>query len=81
MARTGPLFLLLRGPAMPVHLTRQARRLNVGDPKGALTLFWSNRDAGLILLIALIAGLWRAGAPLVWRRDLNPKSHGTRRSS
>ena len=45
-----------------IHLARQAMRLKIDDPKGALALFKSNRDAGLILFAALIAGAWRAGA-------------------
>ena len=62
-ARLGPLFPALAG-AYAAHLIWQARRLNVDDPMGALRLFKSNRDAGLILLAALIAGLWRAPAHL-----------------
>ena len=57
----GPLvfpFLLLYA----AHLIRQGMRLKVDDPAGALTLFRSNRDAGLILFAGLVAGLWRAGA-------------------
>jgi len=37
--------------------------LRIDDPVLALRLFKSNRDAGLILLAALIAGAWRAGSP------------------
>jgi len=59
-AGLGPLFLPL-GVLYGVHLFRQARRLKVDDPMLALRLFWSNRDAGLILLAAVIAGAWRAG--------------------
>jgi 4-hydroxybenzoate polyprenyltransferase len=44
-----------------LHLGIQARRLRIDDPIGALVLFKSNRDAGLILVIALVAGHW--GAP------------------
>ena len=58
--RLGPLFLPL-AVAYALHLFRQARRLKVDDPRLALRLFNSNRDAGLILLAALIAGGWGAG--------------------
>jgi 4-hydroxybenzoate polyprenyltransferase len=59
-ARLGPLFpplLAIYG----AHLVRQALTLRIADPMLALRLFQSNRDAGLILLAALIAGAWRAG--------------------
>jgi 4-hydroxybenzoate polyprenyltransferase len=56
----GALFLPLMA-VYAVHLFRQARALKVDDPMLALRLFRSNRDAGLILLAALIAGAWRAG--------------------
>jgi 4-hydroxybenzoate polyprenyltransferase len=58
--RLGPLiipFLLLYA----AHLVRQGLRLKIDDPTGALALFRSNRDAGLILFVGLVAGLWRAG--------------------
>jgi 4-hydroxybenzoate polyprenyltransferase len=42
----------------------QARRLRIDDPTGALRLFKSNRDAGLILALALVAGHWGAPAAL-----------------
>jgi len=58
----GPLFLPLV-VVYGVHLIRQARALRIDDPVLALRLFKSNRDAGLILLAALIAGAWRAGSP------------------
>jgi len=58
----GPLFLPLV-VVYGVHLIRQARALRIDDPMLALRLFRSNRDAGLILLAALIAGAWRAGSP------------------
>jgi len=58
----GPLFLPLV-VVYAVHLIRQARRLRIDDPMLALRLFKSNRDAGLILLAALIAGAWMAGQP------------------
>ena len=62
VARLGPLFVPILA-LYALHLIRQARRLNVDDPMGALRLFQSNRNAGLILLAALIAGMWRAGQP------------------
>jgi len=60
--RLGPLFLPLMA-VYAIHLFRQARALKVDDPTLALRLFRSNRDAGLILLAALIAGAWGAGKP------------------
>ncbi len=63
LARLGPLFALLAS-AYAVHLISQPLRLRVDDGRGALALFKSNRDAGLILFAALVAGLWRA--PAVW---------------
>ena len=54
----GPLFL---PPAalFGVHLSRQAARLDVRDPQGALALFRSNSLAGLLLFLALMAGMWK----------------------
>jgi 4-hydroxybenzoate polyprenyltransferase len=63
IANLGPLFPALAG-LYAAHLIGQATRLRVGDAMGALKLFKSNRDAGLILFTALIAGLWRAPAHL-----------------
>jgi len=63
MGRIGPLFLPLSA-AFAAHLMIQARRLRINDPIGALGLFKSNRDAGLILFAALVAGHWRAPAAL-----------------
>jgi 4-hydroxybenzoate polyprenyltransferase len=57
-ADLGPLFLPFAG-LFAIHLSRQAVRVDPGDPVGALRLFKSNRDAGLILFAALVAGLWR----------------------
>ena len=59
----GPLFL---PPAAiyGLHLSRQASRLDVADPAGALKLFKSNAMAGLVLLAAIIAGMWRGGVGL-----------------
>jgi 4-hydroxybenzoate polyprenyltransferase len=58
LARLGPLFWV-GAAAYGVHLARQARRLRMDDPAGALGLFRSNTAAGLILLAAVIAGAWR----------------------
>jgi 4-hydroxybenzoate polyprenyltransferase len=46
------------------HLVIQSRRLDVTDPSSALRLFKSNAAAGLILLLAIIAGHWHAPAVL-----------------
>jgi 4-hydroxybenzoate polyprenyltransferase len=54
----GPLFW----PAVALfalQLSRQAQRLDVDDPIGALALFKSNRLAGFILFVAICAGSWR----------------------
>ncbi|MDR3512417.1 MAG: 4-hydroxybenzoate octaprenyltransferase [Caulobacteraceae bacterium] len=60
--RLGALFLPLAG-LYAIHLVVQARKLRIDDPAGALVLFRSNRDAGLILLLAIVAGHWGAPAP------------------
>jgi 4-hydroxybenzoate polyprenyltransferase len=59
VGRLGPLFL---APVAlyAIHLVVQARRLKVDDPALALALFKSNRDAGLLLLVAILAGAWHA---------------------
>ena len=60
-AKLGPLslpFLAL----FALHLIRQARSVRIDDPMGALNLFRSNRDAGLLLLAALMAGFWHFGS-------------------
>ena len=57
VARLGPLSLVPLG-LFGVHLVWQARALKLDDPAGALRLFRANRDAGLLLLAALILGLW-----------------------
>jgi 4-hydroxybenzoate polyprenyltransferase len=54
----GPLFLPLAA-LYAVHLSWQASRLKVSDPRRALVLFKSNGLAGLILFAALVAGLWK----------------------
>ena len=56
--RLGPLFLPFAG-VLAIHLSRQADRVSPSDPEGALRLFRSNRDAGLILFAGLVAGLWQ----------------------
>lgn len=55
VAGLGPLFWLgLAGYAL--HFRWQFRRLRADDAALALSLFKSNRDAGLILLLAIILG-------------------------
>lgn len=54
-AGLGPLFWVGLA-AYAVHLSWQVRRLRPDDPVLALRLFKSNRDAGLILLSAIILG-------------------------
>ena len=60
-AHLGPLFLPLAG-LYALHLSWQASRLDIHDGALALRLFRSNREAGVILFLAMIAGLWRHGA-------------------
>jgi 4-hydroxybenzoate polyprenyltransferase len=36
------------------HLIRQIRRLDIADPALCLTVFKSNRDAGLMLFAAIV---------------------------
>ena len=62
-AGLGALFLPLAG-VYAIHLSRQASAVRTDDPAVALKLFKSNRDAGLILFAALVAGLWRVYADL-----------------
>jgi 4-hydroxybenzoate polyprenyltransferase len=54
----GPLFLPLAA-LFAVHLSRQAARLRLDDPAGALALFKSNTHAGFVLFLALVAGMWK----------------------
>jgi len=56
----GPLFLPLAA-LFAVHLSRQAAALRIDDPAGALALFKSNTQAGFVLFLALVAGLWKPG--------------------
>jgi 4-hydroxybenzoate polyprenyltransferase len=60
-AGLGPLFwagLTLYA----LHLVRQVRRIDPADGAGALRLFKSNREAGFVLLLAIIGG--SLGGPL-----------------
>jgi 4-hydroxybenzoate polyprenyltransferase len=64
-ARLGPLFPPLAA-GYGLLLSRQAARLDMDDPTGALTLFRANALAGLVLFAALAAGrfgqgLWGGG--------------------
>jgi 4-hydroxybenzoate polyprenyltransferase len=54
-AGLGPLFYVALLP-WAAHLARQVRDVRVDDPALALRLFKSNRDAGAILLVAIILG-------------------------
>ena len=54
-AGLGPLFWLVLA-LYALHLLRQTRHLRTDDPALALRLFKSNRDAGLVLLLAIILG-------------------------
>ncbi|HYC75226.1 UbiA family prenyltransferase [Brevundimonas sp.] len=54
-AGLGLLFYVALLP-WAAHLMRQARDVRTDDPALALRLFRSNRDAGLILLVAIILG-------------------------
>ena len=60
VAGLGPLGLVPLG-LFGLHLVWQARALKLDDPAGALRLFRANREAGLLLLAALILGLWHLG--------------------
>ena len=59
-ARLGPLFALF-GVLYALHLFRQAAQVRIDSPALALRLFRSNRTAGLILFLGLVAGMWRPG--------------------
>ena len=54
-AGLGPLFYVALLP-FAAHLFRQARDVHPDDPALALQLFRSNRDSGLLLLVAIILG-------------------------
>ncbi|WP_376099199.1 4-hydroxybenzoate octaprenyltransferase [Roseomonas sp. CCTCC AB2023176] len=54
-AGLNPLFLA--GLALPAaHFAWQVRRLDITDPAACLRLFRSNRDAGLLIALALLLG-------------------------
>jgi 4-hydroxybenzoate polyprenyltransferase len=57
-AHLGPLFAPF-GVLYALHLFRQAMQVRIDSPAGALRLFKSNRAAGLILFVGLVAGMWR----------------------
>jgi len=57
-AKIGLLFYPCLG-VFALHLLWQAQDLKIADPKGALRLFRSNRDAGLILVLGLALGAIR----------------------
>jgi len=40
--------------AFAAHLVWQVRRIDISDPALCLMLFKSNRDAGLVLFVALV---------------------------
>ena len=61
VAHLGPLFLPLAGLYL-LLLSWQAARLDTHNGMLALRLFKSNREAGLVLFLAMVAGLWRHGA-------------------
>src|SRR6201996_3214999 len=58
-AYLGPLFWPF-GALYALHLFNQARKVRIDSPALALSLFKSNRAAGLILFAGLIAGYWQA---------------------
>ncbi len=58
LAGLGPMFTA-GAAGLGLHLAWQARKLRVEDPVLALALFKSNTAAGLILFVALVAGVWR----------------------
>ncbi|MGZ8362897.1 MAG: 4-hydroxybenzoate octaprenyltransferase [Caulobacteraceae bacterium] len=63
-AHLGALFLPVSALLL-LHLVWQGASLRLDDPTQALKLFKSNREAGLLLLLAIIAGaLSQARAPL-----------------
>jgi 4-hydroxybenzoate polyprenyltransferase len=50
----GGLIFLLGLIAFAAHLTWQVMRLDINDSAHCLKLFKSNRDAGLILFVAML---------------------------
>jgi len=57
MAKLGAGFLL-PWALFALHLALQVRTLRLGDSPLALKLFKSNREAGLMLVLAFAAGIW-----------------------
>ncbi len=53
------LYFYLGVAAFALHLGDQVRRLRLNEPALALSLFRSNRDAGLLLLLAVVLGAIR----------------------
>ena len=63
-AHLGAVFLPVAGLLL-LHLAWQGASLSMDRPERALGLFKSNREAGLILFAAILAGALSAGhAPL-----------------
>jgi 4-hydroxybenzoate polyprenyltransferase len=62
-AGLGPVFPFVVA-AFAAHLIWQSLRLRLDDPAAALVLFRSNRDAGLLLFMAMMVGSWHAPARL-----------------
>ena len=54
----GGAFALIGWLAYTAHLAQQTARIREGDPLTALTLFRSNRDAGLLLFGGLALQGW-----------------------
>ena len=63
IAGLGPVFPFVAA-VYGAHLIWQSRRLRLDDPAAALVLFKANRDAGLLLFLALMGGSWHAPARL-----------------
>ena len=60
VGRLGPLSVPVIG-LYGILLARQPAKLKLDDPAGALALFKSNTGAGLLLFLAMAAGVWRVG--------------------
>ena len=63
-AQLGPIFMPIAA-LLAIHFIWQGASLRVDDPKGALRLFRSNREAGLLLFFGIVAGLWEQGGGLM----------------
>jgi len=63
IAGLGPVFPFIVA-LYGLHLIWQSWRLRIDDPAAALALFKSNRDAGLVLFMAMMVGSWHAPARL-----------------